>query len=84
MRLPPAGTGCCWYWAANSAEPIERLSSSNTDSWFSFRMQQLTDFAVMEPFRSERHDLLNFGNCRQVQLGPTALLKKMSDEIIDV
>ena len=47
-------------------------------------MQQLTDFAVMVPFRPERHDLLNFGDCRQAQLGPTSLLKKMSDEIIDV
>jgi hypothetical protein len=47
-------------------------------------MQQLTDFAVMTPVRPERHDLLDFGDCRQAQLGPTSLLEKMPDEIIDV
>src|SRR5215203_2806160 len=23
MRLPPAGTGCCWYCAEKAADPIE-------------------------------------------------------------
>ena len=63
---------------------MECLSFSKAHLWLSFGMQQLTDFAAMVPFQPERHDLLNFGDCRQAQLGPTSLLKKMSDEIIDV
>ena len=47
-------------------------------------MQQLIDFAMMVSFRPERHDLLDFGDCRQAKLDPIALLKKIPDEIIDV
>ena len=34
--------------------------------------------------RSQRHALLTFRNCRQVQNGPTILLQEMSNQIIHV
>ena len=84
MRLPPGSNWLLLKLGGKIGRAHGALELFQYRPWFSFWMQQLTDFAVMEPFRPERHDLLNFGNCRQAQLGPTSLLKKMSDEIIDV
>jgi hypothetical protein len=52
MRLPPRGTGACWYWAENSIDPGLNLTTAK-QRWR--KQQRLRVRAIAAPEQTSRH-----------------------------